>query len=134
MVVDASSNYIDAIECQNRTVHTVKRCLSRLFGFFGLPKTVVFDNAPEFIALKEWLMGIGVRLIHTPPYNPASNGQAERAVRTIKEALKGYDVKLGDKFIFLQKVLLNHRTCSGKIAQAERILSFIPRTYVNKQF
>ena len=50
----------------------------------------------------------------------------------IEKCLLG--VKLGDKFIFLQKVLLNHRTCSGKIAPAERILSFIPRTYVNKQF
>ena len=105
IAVDAGTNYIDAMPCNDRSLNTVKKCLSRLFGLFGIPKVVVADNAPEFMAAKEWLNFMGVNLLHTPPYNPASNGQAERAVKTIKEALKSYEDRLGDKFTFLQKVL-----------------------------
>jgi len=85
--VDAATNFIDAIPCADRSLTTVKRCLSRLFGFFGLPRTVVSDNAPEFIALANWLSGMGTKLVLSPPYSPSSNGQAERAVKTIKNAI-----------------------------------------------
>jgi len=95
---------------------------------------VVSDNAPEFVQLKEWLSNLGTKLINTPPYNPSSNGQAERAVRTVKDALKCYCDRMGDKYIYLQKVLLNHRSCSGKISPAEQLLSYKPRTTVNSNF
>ena len=65
-----------------------------LFGFFGMPKVVVSDNAPEFIALKDWLVYMGIRLVNTPPYNPARNGQAERSVKTIKDAIKSCEANL----------------------------------------
>jgi len=134
IAVDAGTNYIDAIPCNDRSLITVKRCLSRLFALFGLPSVIVSDNAPEFVSLKDWLETMGTRLMHSPPYNPASNGQAERAVRTVKDALKSYHPKLGDKFIYLQKVLLNHRACSAKVSPTERLCDFKPRTTVNTNF
>jgi len=134
IVVDSGTNFIDAFPCSDRSLQTVKRCLARLFGFFGLPSLMVSDNAPEFVGLQNWLASLGVRLMHSPPYNPASNGQAERAVRTIKDSLKCYEPKLGDKFIFLQKVLLNHRCCSGITSPAEKLYNFKPRTMVNLNF
>jgi len=134
IAVDAGTNFIDAIPCSDRSIYSVKKCLSRLFGLFGVPKVIVADNAPEFIATREWLSVMGIKLINTPPYNPASNGQAERAVKTIKEALKCYEPKIGDRFIFLQKILLNHRACSGKVSPAERLYNFRPRTAVNLNF
>ena len=109
-MVDACTNFIDAIPCKDRTLLSVKRCLAGFFGFFGMPKVVVSDNAPEFIALKE----LGIRLVNTPLYNPASNGQAERSVKTIKNAIKSYISKLGDKYVYLQKVLLNHNASGEK--------------------
>jgi len=134
IIVDAATNYIDAIPCKTRETSTVKRCLARVFGFFGSPLTIVSDNAPEFISLKFWLTNMGVKLVHTPPYNPASNGQAERAVQTIKKALKTFEDKFGDKFIYLQKILLNHRTYSGRTSPAERLLQYKPRTTVNANY
>ena len=73
---------------------------------------------------------MGIRLVNTPLYNPASNGQAERAVQTIKKGLKCYEEKFGDKYIYLQKILLNHRACSGAVSPAENLLHFKPRTNV----
>jgi len=134
IIVDAGTNFIDAMPCKDRNLLTIKRCLSRVFGFFGTPTTIVADNAPEFIALKQWLNTMGIRLLHSPPYNPASNGQAERSVKTIKDALKCYETKHGDKFIFLQKILLNHRACSGTVSPAERLYNYKPRTALNQYF
>jgi len=134
IIVDACTNFIDAIPCTSRTTENVKKCLCRLFSFFSVPLSVVSDNAPEFLALKDWLAKLGIRLVNTPPYNPSSNGQAERAVKTIKYALRSYEPKIGDKYLFLQKVLLNHRASSSDVSPAERLFGFKPRTTVNKNF
>ena len=48
------------------------------------------DNGPQFVArkMKDFLKANGVCLCLSSPYHPAPNGQAERAVRTFKEAMK----------------------------------------------
>ena len=64
-----------------------------LFGWFcerGFPTTLVSDNGPQFTSkefsdkMNKW----GIKHLLTPPYHPASNGLAERAVGTIKSHLK----------------------------------------------
>ena len=48
------------------------------------------DNGPQFVAgeMKHFLTANGVRLCLSSPYHPASNGEAEPAVRTFKEAMR----------------------------------------------
>jgi len=134
IIVDTGTNFLDAIPCGNRSVLSVKKCLARLFGFFGLPKLIVGDQAPEFIALTDWLLQMGVKFLTSPTYHPQSNGPAERSVRTIKTALKFYNAKMGDPYCYLQKILLNHRSCTGKTSPAERLMGRNLRTSVNRNF
>ena len=57
---------------------------------YGLPEVLVSDNGPGFVS-KEFLRfteANGVRHIVSPPYHPASNGAAERAVQLVKQALR----------------------------------------------
>ena len=68
----------------------------------------------------------GNKLMHSPPYNPA--------VRTYNELKVNYEEKLGDEFIFLQKVLLNHHSSSGVIFPAEQLFNFKPLKSMNKNF
>ena len=136
IVIDSGTNYLDAYMCKNRSSSEVKKCLSRSFALFGIPKCIVSDNAPEFVCQREWLAHAGCRLVHSPTYNPRSNGVAERAVQTVKVALRAWSAAIGDKFMFLQKVLLNHRSSSGGSDQspAERLMKMKLRTQCNAQF
>ncbi|KAK3916565.1 hypothetical protein KUF71_025680 [Frankliniella fusca] len=63
--------------------------LMSIFSFVGYPKKLVADNGPPFHVedFVAFLTKCDIALIHSSPYNPGSNGQAERAVQTAKEAL-----------------------------------------------
>ena len=73
---------------------TTNKTLAVLYGWFssesGSPTTLVSDNGPQFTAkdfgdkMKLW----GIKHIFSPPYHPASNGAAERAVQLCKDRLK----------------------------------------------
>ena len=60
-----------------------------LFATHGLPEETVSVNGPQFMAqeMKDFLKSNGIRQCLSSPYNPASNGEAKRAVRTFKEAM-----------------------------------------------
>jgi transposase InsO family protein len=51
---------------------------------------IVSDNAPGFSSdtLRGFLERNSVKHLFAAPYHPASNGQAERAVRVVKQALR----------------------------------------------
>merc|ERR1711951_93086 len=69
-----------------------------LFNWFcsetGSPTTLVSDNRPQFTSklfadkMKLW----NIKHIFSPPYHPASNGAAERAVQLVKDRLKKMNV------------------------------------------
>ena len=60
------------------------------FSNFGLPDEIVSDNGPQFTAqqFQEFCKCNGIKHSRTPPYHPASNGAAERAVQVVKSAMK----------------------------------------------
>ncbi|XP_054289847.1 uncharacterized protein K02A2.6-like [Macrosteles quadrilineatus] len=70
----------------NHTIEKLRHC----FATFGLPNTVVTDGGPQFRSEEfySFLKHNGVHHIFTPPYHPASNGLAERAVQTVKDAFR----------------------------------------------
>ncbi|KAK8786885.1 hypothetical protein V5799_023333 [Amblyomma americanum] len=61
-----------------------------MFANQWIPDIVVSDNGPAFISdlYATFLKKNGVRRMLVPPYHPASNGAAERAVQTLKQKLQ----------------------------------------------
>lgn len=61
-----------------------------MFGRYGLPEVLVSDNSPEFTSVdfRTFLKRNGVKHMRTAPFHPATNGQAERFVQTLKRSLK----------------------------------------------
>lgn len=96
---------------------TALKTLAVLYGWFcdrsGFPTTIVSDNGPQFLShefaskMSKW----GIKHILTPPYHPASNGLAEKAVGIVKGKLK----KMGSSshpielYVNLQAVLRGYR-------------------------
>ena len=76
---------------------TTIKTLAVLYGWFceenGFPATLVSDNKSQFTAqmFKDKMAKWGVKHLLTPPYHPASNGLAERAVGLVKDRLKKMD-------------------------------------------
>ena len=64
--------------------------LQTVFATHGLPEVIVSDNGTAFTS-EEFALFVqrnGIRHLTSAPYHPASNGLAERAVQTLKSALK----------------------------------------------
>ncbi|KAL1437433.1 hypothetical protein MTO96_048921 [Rhipicephalus appendiculatus] len=120
------------------TEKTIEK-LRRVFASYGLPDEVVTDNGPPFTAkdFTEFLRKNGVRHTRTPPYQPASNGSAERCVQAVKwdlmrrildEKSSGISKTLQHRIdLFLFRYRSMPTTTTGQ-TPAELFLSWTPRT------
>ena len=85
--------------------------LCQLFAAYGLPQMVT-DNGPQFVSeeFAAFLRINGIKHTRSAPYHPASNGEAERFVRTFKQCIEAskYDgLTLSHR---LQNFLLSYRS------------------------
>lgn len=130
VLVDSETKWIEAIPLKTASAETTIGVLRELFARFGVPRTVVSDNGPQFssAAMARFLQGNHIRHFTTAPYHPQSNGLAERAVRTIKEGLKkNREGSLQDR---ISRFLCRYRSTPMKEGKspAELLLGFRPRT------
>ena len=88
-VVDEFSRFIWIFPCSNMNSTTVCRCLMEIFTFCGLPNYIHSDRGSSFLSaeLKTFLTSKGIASSRTTAYNPAGNGQVERANNTIWKAI-----------------------------------------------
>ncbi|CAI5791638.1 XP_028571629.1uncharacterized protein K02A2.6-like [Podarcis lilfordi] len=93
VVVDAYSKWLEVALMPSTTTEAVIRVLRGLFATHGCPDVLVSDNGPQFTSgtFERSLLGLGIRHALTAPFHPSSNGQAERMVRSAKEALGRLD-------------------------------------------
>ncbi|XP_033014676.1 uncharacterized protein K02A2.6-like [Lacerta agilis] len=90
IVVDSHSKWLEVIPVTRMTSGVVIRNLRALFVTHGLPDTLVSDNGAQFTSteFKDFMDVNGIRHVTSAPFHPSTNGQAERMVRTTKDALR----------------------------------------------
>ncbi|XP_046854150.1 uncharacterized protein K02A2.6-like [Xenia sp. Carnegie-2017] len=112
IVVDAKSKWMEVISMSSTTAAATIQALRSLFSVHGLPEEMVSDNGPQFVAqeMKDFLKGNGIQMHLSSPYHPASNGEAERAVRTFKDSMKIRKNEEGSTGEKLARFLLGYRT------------------------
>ena len=90
LVIDAHSKWGEVYPMVHTSSSKTIELLRHLFASYGLPKQLVSDNGLQFTSeeFKRFMKGNGIRHIRCAPYHPASNGLAERFVRSFKEAMK----------------------------------------------
>jgi transposase InsO family protein len=92
-VIDDHSRFalcLQAFSCE--THENVQAALTQTFRRYGLPQRITCDNGgPWRIAgqdsisrLEAWLIRLGIRVSHSRPYHPQTQGKDERFHRTLK--------------------------------------------------
>ena len=68
--------------------------LRDIFSRHGLPEIIVSDNGPQFKAteLQQFCSSGGILHRTSAPYNPSTNGQAERVVQILKSLITNGDI------------------------------------------
>ena len=90
VLIDAHSKWIDAVCTNSPSAAAAIEHLRTIFSQFGIPETIVSDNAACFTGeeFKDFVTSNGIKHITSAPHHPASNGLAERAVQIVKSGLK----------------------------------------------
>ncbi len=92
-VLDDHSRYNVLLKaCSNETGITVKTALIDCFRSYGLPLRMTMDNGSpwgndafsELTTFNAWLIRLGIKVSHSRPYHPQTQGKDERFHRTLK--------------------------------------------------
>nr|XP_057937756.1 cytokine receptor family member b2 isoform X2 [Doryrhamphus excisus] len=90
LVIDYFSRYIEVANLTSTTAVSVINKMKAIFARHGVPETLVTDNGPQFSAAEfaAFARDYDFNHVTSSPHYPQSNGEAERAVRTVKSLLK----------------------------------------------
>ncbi len=108
-VLDDHSRFNLALQaCPGVAASTVQPHLAQVFQRYGLPVGLNADNgapwgSPRLVGhglseLSVWLIRLGIRVSHSAPYHPQTNGKIERFHRSLKT-----EVLAGRSFVDLQQ-------------------------------
>ena len=110
VIIDAYSKYIEVFPTKSTTSTTTIRLLRTCFSRWGLPVSLVSDNGTAFTSaeFKNFILNTGIRHTTSAPHQKSTNGQAESAVKTFKDAcgdFEGEEIqeKL-DRFLFQYRI------------------------------
>eukprot|EP00731_Ephydatia_muelleri_P037838 Em0575g5a len=112
------------------------QALRRVFSTHGLPQILVSDNGAAFSSseFQTFVARNGFKHVRSAPYHPATNGLAERAVQTVKDALKktsgDIDTRLS-RFLFQYR--LTPHSSTGQ-SPAKLLLGRVPRSHLDFLF
>ena len=134
VLIDAYSKWLDVKVVNSATSSATIEHLRSIFSVQGLPETIVTDNGTVFTSaeFENFTKLNGIRHIRTAPYHPASNGQAERAVKIFKEYLKksskdSLETQIS-RFLFRYRITPHSTTA---VSPAELLLGRRPRSHLD---
>jgi transposase InsO family protein len=127
LVVDYYSKYTEVMSLDQTTAAAIITKMKNILARHGIPLTVVTDNGPQFRAksFADFALQYGFTHITSSPEYPQSNGEAERAVRTIKEMWK----KEQDKNLALlayRTALLESGSSPAELLMSRQLRSRVP--------
>ncbi|XP_021374310.1 uncharacterized protein K02A2.6-like [Mizuhopecten yessoensis] len=104
LLVDYYSKYIDAVKLVSETTTSVIEVMKSVFACHGLPRKLRSDNGPQFTSAEFKKFCQTNEIIHetSSPHFQSSNGEAERAIQTVKQLWRKADDK--------EFALLDYRT------------------------
>jgi hypothetical protein len=111
IVVDSFSKWVDVTQTKTITSDWCIKRLRTLFSTFGLPMILFSDNGSQFSShvFQTFMKMNGIIHKTCAPFQPHSNGQAERFVQTVKKSLFAMVDKQGDMDTKIQELVMQLR-------------------------
>ena len=130
LVVDYFSRYIEIAKLSSTDANTVVNHLKSIFARHGIPQVIISDNGPQYSAavFSKFAEDYGFVHMTSSPKYPKANGEAERAVRTIKSLLKKCSGKAEDPYLALMAYRATPLACG--YSPAELLMGRAIRTTV----
>ena len=130
LLVDYLSRWIEIAKMTSTSGTKTVDQFKSICAKFGIPEEIKTDNGPQFISQEFSSFCKQYEIKHTTstPRYPQSNGESERAVRTIKNILKKCADAKDDPYL----AMLNYRTTplESGLSPAEVMLGRKPRTLI----
>ena len=133
IIVDAHSKWIDVHIVNSTSSECTISKLRSIFATHGLPEQIVSDNGSGFTSseFQKFLADNGVRQCLSSPYHPSSNGLAERAVQTFKNAVSKLEGPMEVRILkFLFKYRVTPQTTTG-LSPAQLLMGRRLRTHLD---
>jgi hypothetical protein len=110
VVVDAHSKWMEIRRVSTTSAAQAIAVLRMLFATHGLCDTIVSDNGSAFTGteFEQFCVKNGVKHVTSAPFHPRTNGEAERAVRSFKDAMRKQTT--GDVNLRIARFLLTQHT------------------------
>lgn len=127
VVVDYFSRYIEVANLPTLTTATTVERLKVIFARFGIPEVLVTDNGPQLASAEfaEFAREFDFEHVTSSPRYPQSNGEAERAVRTVKQILsKNQDHQRA--LLAYRTTPLAHGASPAELLMGRRLRSTVP--------
>lgn len=88
--MDAFSKWLEVYPMSSTTTSQTSTVLRDFFARTGVLEQLVSDDGSQFTSedFQTFLKRNGIRHITSAPWHPATNGQAERFVQSLKQALR----------------------------------------------
>ena len=128
LIVDYFSRFIEIAKLsRDATSSEVIRHTKSIFARHGIPQEVISDNGPQFSAFEYARFSETYGFQHNPssPKYPQGNGEAERAVKTIK----GYLNKTEDPYLALltyRSTPLHNGYSPSELLMSRRLRTTVP--------
>ena len=90
LIIDYYSRFIEVSRLSNESPNEVIRHTKSIFARHGIPVEVISDNGPQFTSedFRQFSKQYCFSHKTSSPYHPQGNGEAERAVQTVKLLLR----------------------------------------------
>jgi transposase InsO family protein len=120
VAIDFYSRWIEVKQLFSTSASAVIGRLKDMFATHGIPDELMSDNGPQFTAeeFREFATQYGFARVTSSPHHHQGNGEAERAVQTVKKMLDQKDVDLA---------LLNYRNSPHSATKVSPAMALMGR-------
>ncbi|RVE41173.1 hypothetical protein evm_014177 [Chilo suppressalis] len=131
LIIDAFSKWPEVHILNKIDTESTIEVLDKVFTTFGYPRILTSDNGTQFVNPKfnEYLKMHAIIHKRSAPYHPATNGQVERYVQTLKNKLRCLKTSKRTMQAKVNEILFQYRitphSTTGK-SPAEMIFTYQP--------